>query len=100
MWMDGGPVALVVIALGVLFLCAGIVWHFTELVWGRRLQVRRKVLVALNTGQAITGVLWTRRAQFLVIKDAQLLEPGVEPTRMDGDVIVERDQVTYVQVAG
>lgn len=92
--------ALVVISLGVLFVAAGIVWHFIELVWARRLQVRRKVLVALHTGQAIQGVLWTRRNNFLVLKDAQLLEPGAQPTRMDGDVIVERDQVLYVQVAG
>lgn len=92
--------ALVVISLGVLFVAAGIVWHFTELVWARRLVVRRKVLVALRTGQAVTGLLWTRRNRFLVLKDAQLLEPGVEPTRMDGDVIIEREQVLYTQVAG
>lgn len=93
-------VALVVISLGVLFVAAGIGWHLTERLWARRLMVRRKVLVALHTGQAVTGVLWARRDRFLVLKDAELLEPGAEPTRMDGDVIVERDQVTYVQVAG
>lgn len=93
--------ALVALSLAVLSLAAaGIVWQLTELVWARRLAVRRKVLVALHSGQAITGVLWTRRDRFLVLKHAQLLEPGAEPTRMDGDVIVERSEVSYVQVAG
>jgi hypothetical protein len=90
-------IELVVLALGVLAIAAGVVWHVIDLMWARRLVVRRRVLVQLDTGRAVVGTLWTTKASRVVIKNAELFEPGTEPTKMDGDVVIERARVEYVQ---
>lgn len=90
----------VVLTLGVLVIAAGVVVHIVDTLWARRLMVRRRVLVNLRSGRAVTGTLWVRRGRAVVLKSAELLEPGSPPVPMDGDVIVDRDQVEFVQVAG
>lgn len=64
----------------------------------RRTAVRRRVLVNLVDGKAIAGVLWARRGPLLVLKDATLHGPGPEPVPVDGEVLVERGRVDFVQV--
>jgi hypothetical protein len=85
----------------VIAIAAGIAGYFGEKAWWqRRLMVRRRVVVNLMGDRAITGVLWTRRGGYLVLKNASLLEPGAEPTQMDGDVLIDRERVLFVQAAG
>jgi hypothetical protein len=91
---------LVVLTVGVLALVAAIAWHVGQQVWARRLMVRRRVVVNLVGDQAVTGVLWRRVGGFLVLRDARLIEAGADPVSMDGDVLIERDRVLFVQVAG
>jgi hypothetical protein len=91
---------LVVIAVALLALVAAVVWHAVDTLWARRLVVRREVLVQLLSGNAVRGVLWASKARRLVIKSATLFEPGADPKAMDGDVVVERGNVDYVQVLG
>lgn len=93
-------IELVVIAVALMVLCAAVVWHGIDVVWSRRLMVRRRVLVNLQSGKAINGVLWTRRGRTLVLRDAELLEAGNAPVPLDGDVVLDRDAVEIVQVAG
>ncbi len=92
-------VELVILAVGVLAICGAAGLHLFDRVWARRLMVRRRVVVNLVGDRAVTGVLWSRRGGFLVLKDAQLLEPGAQPVTMDGDVLIERDRVEFVQAA-
>lgn len=87
----------VVLAIGVFVIAAAVVWHWLDLFAARRLTVRQRVLVQLRSGKAFTGVLWARRGRSLVVKSAELLEPGSAPVVMDGDVILDRDQVEFVQ---
>lgn len=47
---------------------------------------------------AIQGVLWSSRGAWLTFKDAALLKPGVPPTKMDGDVVIHRSNVAFMQV--
>ncbi len=89
-----------VILTAVLLLLAGVAWHVYDQTAGRRLVLKRKVLVSLHAGRAITGVLYQRRGRMIVLKSAQLLEPGTDPVAMDGDVVLDRDQVEYMQAAG
>jgi len=91
---------LVVLAVGVLVIAAGVVVHIVDVVWAKRLVLRRRVLVNLRSGRAITGTLWVRRGRTLVLKSAELLESGNPTVPMDGDVILDRDQVEFVQAAG
>lgn len=62
-----------------------------------RLVVRRRVVVNLHGGQALEGVLFKQSGPLLVLKNASLLEPGADPLPIDGDAIVERGQVLFIQ---
>ena len=64
----------------------------------RRTAVRRTVVVSLVDGRAIRGVLWARRGPLLVLRGAQLLEPSAQPVDMDGEIVIERARVDFVQV--
>lgn len=75
----------------VLVVLAGVAW----LVYGRT-AVRRRVVVNLGD-EAISGVLWARRGRLLVLRDAQIMQPGHEPVSMDGEVVIDRAQVRFVQ---
>lgn len=78
-----------------------LVWLGVEQVAAGRLAVRHRVVVNLVTGQAVRGVLWRRRGRLLVLRDAELYEPGnTRPTPMDGETLVDRDQVLIVQKVG
>lgn len=63
----------------------------------RRFLLRRRVVVNLRTGKAVEGVLVDRRGDLLVLKSARLLEPGAAPVVVDGDVVIERRNVDFVQ---
>lgn len=56
-----------------------------------------RVLVNLIDGSAIDGVLVARRGPLLVLSDATLLTASAEPSRMDGEIYIERAQVLFLQ---
>lgn len=62
--------------------------------------VRRNVVVNLRTGRAFAGILWAQRGPLLVLRNATMHEPGATPTPVDGEVVVERIEVEFIQVAG
>lgn len=66
----------------------------------RRTAVRKRVLVNLRTEKAFRGVLWAKRGPLLVIRGAELFEAGRPPVAMDGEVVVDRSNVDFVQVVG
>lgn len=66
----------------------------------RRFVIHRRVVVNLLSGRAIEGVITDRDGPLLLIKDAVLHEPGAQPARMDGEVVVERTQVDFIQAVG
>lgn len=71
--------------------------------WGwfpwRRTAVRKRVVVNL-ADKAFTGVLWAKRGPLLILKDAVLMQHGAADTPLDGEVLVERSRVEFIQVAG
>ncbi|MFJ3878058.1 hypothetical protein ACIPW5_11420 [Streptomyces sp. NPDC090077] len=71
--------------------------------WGwfpwRRTAVRKRVVVNL-TDKAFAGVLWAKRGPLLILKDAVLMQHGAADTPMDGEVLIERAKVDFIQVAG
>lgn len=64
----------------------------------RRTATRRRVIVNLKTEKAFAGVLWAKRGPLLVLKDADLIEPQQAPVKIDGEILVERSNVDFVQV--
>jgi hypothetical protein len=60
----------------------------------------RSVIVNLkdDSATALHGVLWTSRGPWLTLRSVSLLKPGEPPVPMDGEAIVHRDNVAFVQV--
>lgn len=87
-------------AAGAAAILTSVAWHIGQAVWANRLMLRRKVIVNLVGDRAVSGVLWSRRGGLVVLKQAELLEPGVAPVPMDGDVLIERPRIDFIQAAG
>lgn len=89
-----------VLTLGVLAIVGAVAWHAVDTLWSRRLVARRTVLVQLRSGAAMQGTLWSRHGRTVVLKGATLLEPGADKVAMDGAVVLDRDTVDWIQIAG
>lgn len=88
-------VDVIAVLLAVLILLA-VITGARALPWFLTLR-RRKVLVVLDSGQAIDGVLYRRRGALYDIRSAQIRAEGVVAPA-DGAVIVDRARVLWVQV--
>lgn len=62
-----------------------------------RTVIHRRVVVNLLSGRAIEGVLVRQTGPLLHIKDARVHEPGADPSPVDGEVVIERSQVDFIQ---
>ena len=60
----------------------------------------REVIVNCKTASVFRGVLWKRRRGYLILRQATLLRPGGERVAVDGEVMVERANVDFLQVLG
>ena len=47
---------------------------------------------------AIRGVLWDEQGRWLVLKNASLVGAGKPPVPMDGEAVIERARVLFIQV--
>lgn len=59
---------------------------------------RRKVVINTKSGQAFIGVLWSRRFGVFVVKNAKLLKESGEQVSMDGEVVVLKNDIDFIQV--
>lgn len=85
------------VAFGVL---AGVSVGLLAALWWtptRRFHRRPQVIVNLVGGQAFQGVLWRGWGRYYVLKGAALVDGGGE-TPVDGEVVIERSRVDFVQV--
>lgn len=57
----------------------------------------RPVLVNTKNGDAFKGTLWKTRGSILVLRAAVLMQRNVE-TPIDGEVVIFRDNVSFIQV--
>lgn len=57
----------------------------------------RRVVVNLKTGRALDGLLVRRRADLLFLRNATALEPGAEPMPLDGEAVVARADIDFIQ---
>lgn len=64
----------------------------------RRWPVCERVLVNMEDGRAFDAVLYDQRGQLLILRNATLIEPGTEPVPVDGEVLIERARVSFIQV--
>ena len=65
-----------------------------------RYPVYQTCIVNTRTDRAFRGVLWQKRARYLVLRNVELLKVGGETAPVDGEVVIERDNVDFIQVLG
>lgn len=63
----------------------------------RRVLVLRRVIVNLVDGSSIQGVLYRDPGNLIVLKDAIYHSPGTDPVALDGDTVIERTKVLFIQ---
>ena len=63
----------------------------------KKVLLLRRVIVNMVDGTSIEGVLYRDPGNLLVLKNATYLEPGAEPAPLDGETVIERTQVLFVQ---
>lgn len=62
----------------------------------RRTVLYRRCLVHLVTGRTLDGVLYRSHGPLLVLRDVTLIDAGRE-VPVDGEVVVERKHVDFIQ---
>ena len=63
-----------------------------------RYPVLKRVIVNTKTGNAFRGLLWAKKADYLVLRQAEMLGEGATRAPMDGEVVIERANVDFMQV--
>jgi hypothetical protein len=83
----------------VLGLTAGVV--LCRLAWDGwrswRAMTGRRVVVNLKTGRALDGVLVRKSGDLLFLRNATALEPGSAPAGLDGEAVVARSEIDFIQ---
>jgi len=69
-------------------------------VW--RYPIKREVIVntIANPNRAFRGVLWRTHGDYLVLRNASLLQKGEQPLSLDGEIVIYRGNVDFLQVVG
>jgi len=69
------------------------------LLWWRPPCLLRSVILNLkdDPANAVKGVLWSARGSWLTLRDCSLLRPA-GPTKIDGEIVVHRSNVAFLQV--
>lgn len=65
---------------------------------GRIPCLRHEVIVQLADGSALQGVLYEVVGDWFVLKAARYLVEGRGPTAVDGDAVVDRARILFIQV--
>lgn len=67
--------------------------------WWRPPCLLRAVVVNLKDDPttALRGVLWQARGPWLTLVQAELLKTTEAPVRLDGEAVVHRDNVAFIQ---
>ena len=66
--------------------------------FGPRYPERRRVVVNTTNDESFRGVLWETTGEYLLLKSAELLREHAEPVSVDGEVLIYRPQVLWLQV--
>lgn len=86
----------VVILVGLAALLA-IVRLVMDWAYSWRTLVARHVVINLKTGRGVDGLLIRKSGDLLFLRNATALEPGAQPLPLDGEAIVQRQDVDFIQ---
>jgi small nuclear ribonucleoprotein (snRNP)-like protein len=60
--------------------------------------VKREVIVNTRSDRAFRGVLWQRRWGLLVLRNAEMLGEKGNVVPMDGELVIQANNVDFIQV--
>lgn len=63
-----------------------------------RYPVLKRVIVNTKTGNAFRGVLWAKYSDYVVLRNAEMLRENANRVPIDGEVVIERVNVDFIQV--
>ena len=58
----------------------------------------KTVIVNLKSGTAFRGVAWRRRGPFMILRNAELLTDKAGTRSVDGEVLVQKTDIDFIQV--
>jgi small nuclear ribonucleoprotein (snRNP)-like protein len=87
-WLIAALLAGICISLALPSALAWLVWRGLH---------SRRVVVNLKSGRALDGLLVRRSADLLFLRNATVMEPGAEPARLDGEAVIARADVDFIQ---
>jgi len=67
---------------------------------GPRYPILRQVIVNTRGDETFRGLLWQRRGEYLVLRQAVMLRGRGEGTALDGEVAIPAANVAFIQVVG
>lgn len=72
----------------------------SRLMWWRPPCLLKVVIVNLqdDPSTALRGVLWDARGPWLTLRNTSLLKPNVPPVSLDGEAVIHRSNVSFLQV--
>ena len=72
-----------------------------SLLWWRPPCVLRSVILNLkdDPSVALSGVLWSVRGPWFTLRNGAVLKAGEAPTPADGELVIHRDNIAFVQVS-
>lgn len=62
--------------------------------------LNREVLYSLFSGSGVSGVLVKVAGPRLILRGCTIFEPGAEPVKADGEIVIHESNVDYFQIAG
>ena len=60
--------------------------------------VKRQIIVNTRSDKTFRGILWSKRFGYLVLKNAELLKAGGETVALDGELVIFKDNVDFLQI--
>lgn len=68
--------------------------------WWQLPCVLRVVIVNMkhDSSEAVKGAVWEVRGPWVCLRDVSILRPGAEPQPVDGEVILHRENISFLQV--
>ena len=64
----------------------------------RRYPTLRRVIVNTKTDKAFRGVLWRKTHGIMVLRNAELLRENGASLKIDGELVIEVNDIDFMQV--
>lgn len=73
--------------------------NWRALLWWKPPAMLRQCIINTDDADvAYEGVLWSSRGAWLTFKHVSALRSGADPAKMDGDFVIRRERVAFLQV--